>query len=152
MNHARYLEPHERRRAAKLNVEMGDWVIAGSVAGDFAHDLQLGGVDRVGPAVLREVHAVGNAGCVVLLRLGAEPRARRLPCPCIMVRLPQHVAVPDLAGVVRPLWAGRIEPVNSRDDVSDYCAKYVTKEGSWWDLRILGHRRPDFTDFRLTGG
>jgi hypothetical protein len=45
----------------------------------------------------------------------------------------------------------RIEPVNSRDDVADYCAKYVTKEDSWWDVKLLSHRRAqDSTDFKLS--
>jgi hypothetical protein len=36
----------------------------------------------------------------------------------------------------------RIEPVNSRDDVSDYCAKYICKEGAWWNIKLLSHRHP----------
>jgi hypothetical protein len=41
--------------------------------------------------------------------------------------------------------------VNSRDDVSDYCAKYVTKEGSWWNVKLLSHRHPQFaTNFMLS--
>lgn len=36
----------------------------------------------------------------------------------------------------------RIEPVNSRDDVADYCAKYGAKERSWWDGKFLGQRHP----------
>jgi hypothetical protein len=43
----------------------------------------------------------------------------------------------------------RIEPVNSRDDVSDYCAKYVTKENTWWGVNLLGQRHPAFKDFKL---
>ena len=43
----------------------------------------------------------------------------------------------------------RIEPVNSRDDVSDYCAKYVTKEGAWWGVKLVGQRHPAFKDFKL---
>ena len=43
----------------------------------------------------------------------------------------------------------RIEPVNSRDDVADYCAKYVTKEGAWWNVKLIGHRHPAFKDFKL---
>ena len=36
----------------------------------------------------------------------------------------------------------RIEPVNKRDDVADYCAKYACKEGAWWDVkpRVTGTR------------
>jgi hypothetical protein len=53
-------------------------------------------------------------------------------------------------------WIGRygrarIEPVNNNDDVADYCAKYVTKEGSWWNLKLLGQRHPDFENFKLSG-
>ena len=39
--------------------------------------------------------------------------------------------------------------VNSRDDVSDYCAKYVTKEGAWWGIKLVGHRHPAFKEFKL---
>jgi hypothetical protein len=39
--------------------------------------------------------------------------------------------------------------VNSRDDVSDYCAKYVTKEGAWWGVKLVGQRHPVFKDFKL---
>lgn len=34
----------------------------------------------------------------------------------------------------------RIEPVRSYEDVSGYCAKYVTKERSWWDVKLQWHR------------
>ena len=43
----------------------------------------------------------------------------------------------------------RIEPVNSRDDVSDYAAKHVTKEGAWWGVKLVGHRPQAFKDFKL---
>ena len=39
--------------------------------------------------------------------------------------------------------------MNSRDDVADYCAKYVTKEGSWWNVKLLGQRHPAFKNFKL---
>jgi short-subunit dehydrogenase len=35
----------------------------------------------------------------------------------------------------------KTEGVN-RDDVADYCAKYVTKEGAWWKVKLLSHRHP----------
>jgi len=43
----------------------------------------------------------------------------------------------------------RIEPVNNRDDVADYCAKYVTKENAWWNVNLFGQRHPAFKDFKL---
>ncbi len=46
----------------------------------------------------------------------------------------------------------RIEPVNSREDVSDYSAKYVTKAGAWWNVKLVGHRHPEFAEgFKLSG-
>jgi hypothetical protein len=32
----------------------------------------------------------------------------------------------------------RIEPVNSAEDVTGYCAKYVTKESAWWNFKLHG--------------
>jgi hypothetical protein len=41
--------------------------------------------------------------------------------------------------------------VNSRDDVADYCAKYVCKEGAWWNVKLLSHRHPqNSTTFSLS--
>jgi hypothetical protein len=37
----------------------------------------------------------------------------------------------------------RIEPVRSVMDVTSYCAKYVTKEGAWWNVAIV---TPDLFD------
>jgi len=34
----------------------------------------------------------------------------------------------------------RIEPVRRYEDVSGYCAKYVTKERAWWNVRLQWHR------------
>lgn len=34
----------------------------------------------------------------------------------------------------------RIEPVRNQGDVSDYCSKYVTKEGAWWNVNLQWHR------------
>ncbi len=31
----------------------------------------------------------------------------------------------------------RIEPVNSRGDVTSYCSKYVTKHGAWWNVKLV---------------
>ena len=43
----------------------------------------------------------------------------------------------------------RIEPVNCAMDVSDYCAKYVTKEGAWRAVNLVGYRHPKLKDFKL---
>jgi hypothetical protein len=46
----------------------------------------------------------------------------------------------------------RIEPVSSHEDVSGYCAKYVTKERAWWNVKLQWHRIQTLngTPFRLT--
>ena len=38
----------------------------------------------------------------------------------------------------------RIEPIESRLHVADYCAKHVTKETLHWNIRLLGNRHPLF--------
>jgi hypothetical protein len=57
-----------------------------------------------------------------------------------------HALWADCEGVHRSAihykWKGRygrnrIEPVRSQINVTDYCAKYVTKEGAWWNVRVL---------------
>ncbi len=57
-----------------------------------------------------------------------------------------HALWADCAGVLRKgIWRqwferygrARIEPVNSREDVAGYCAKYVTKERSWWNVKLV---------------
>jgi len=34
----------------------------------------------------------------------------------------------------------RIEPIRSNADVASYCAKYVTKERAWWNVKLQWHR------------
>lgn len=34
----------------------------------------------------------------------------------------------------------RIEPVRNAGDVEDYCSKYVTKAGAWWNVKLQWHR------------
>lgn len=57
-----------------------------------------------------------------------------------------HALWSNCAGVQRSrIWQrwkerygrNRIEPVRSMMDVTSYCAKYVTKEGAWWNVKIL---------------
>jgi hypothetical protein len=41
----------------------------------------------------------------------------------------------------------------SGDAVSDYRARYVTKEGAWWNVKLLSHRHPQFeTQYVLSSG
>ena len=57
-----------------------------------------------------------------------------------------HALFSDTMGVKRQaVWAkwfekygrNRIEPIRSKSDVASYCSKYVTKEGAWWNVKIL---------------
>lgn len=34
----------------------------------------------------------------------------------------------------------RIEPVRGKGDVAGYCAKYCTKHGVWWNVKLQWHR------------
>lgn len=60
-----------------------------------------------------------------------------------------HALWADTGSVFRKLaWSewfqrygrARIEPVRSYNDVSAYCAKYVTKERAWWNVKLQWHR------------
>lgn len=35
----------------------------------------------------------------------------------------------------------KVEPVKCLGDVVDYCSKYVTKEGAWWNVCLQWHHR-----------
>lgn len=57
-----------------------------------------------------------------------------------------HALWADCEGVFRKkIWEAwftrygrnRVEPVLSKADVADYCSKYVTKEGAWWNVRLV---------------
>lgn len=60
-----------------------------------------------------------------------------------------HALWADAGSVFRKeVWAAwferygraRIEPVRRYEDVASYCAKYVTKERAWWNLKLQWHR------------
>jgi hypothetical protein len=150
MNNARNLEPEMRLKAAQLNVEMGDWVH--SLAPwqvishlTFAWEASFDSGRRCYEKFMRtEMRGVsyfyaleqnpGRDGC----------HAHALWCDCKNMRRTE----------IWDKWfhrygRARIEPVNSRDDVADYCAKYVAKENAWWNVKLLNQRHPANVDFKL---
>ncbi len=57
-----------------------------------------------------------------------------------------HALLSDTLGVQRKeVWRkwfekygrNRIEPIKSSSQVSSYCAKYLCKEASWWNVKVL---------------
>jgi len=150
MNQARNLEPQNRVRAARLNVEMGDWV----------HSLAPWQVDsHMTFSWEASIHSAQRCyekfmwtelrGVSYFYALEQNPardgyHAHALWCDCL------NMSRRDIWQVwFKRYGRARIEPVNNRDDVADYCAKYVTKEGSWWNVNLLGGRHPAFKDFKL---
>ncbi len=82
--------------------------------------------------------------------LEQNPGRDGYPCPCAVVRLQEQMRRTEIwEKWFHRYGRARIEPVNSRDDVADYCAKYVTKESAWWNVKLLGQRHPAFKDFKL---
>jgi hypothetical protein len=74
-----------------------------------------------------------------------------------------HALWADCEGVQRSsIWdkwhehygRNRIEPVRSQNDVTDYCSKYVTKEGAWWNVKIVSpllfHRAQKISGANIT--
>lgn len=150
MNAARYIEPVDRLKAAELAVAMGDWVHSLAPWQVIAHltfawEASVWSAQRCYEKFMkREMWGVSyfyaleqNPG-----RDGFHVHA--LWCDC-------------KSKSRRDLWQkwfsrygrNRIEPVNCAMDVSDYCAKHVTKEGAWWAVNLVDHRHPKLKDFKL---
>jgi len=143
MNNARNIEPTLRIKAAQLNIEIGDWVH--SLAEwqvishlTFAREASIWSAQRCYEKFMRtEMRGVSYFYALEQNHARDGYHAHALWCDC--------------KGKSRKrIWRtwferygrNRIEPVNSRDDVSDYCAKYVCKEGAWWNVKLLSHRHP----------
>jgi hypothetical protein len=144
MNQARYLEPVDRVKAAQLNVEMGDWVHSLAPWQVIAHltfawEASVWSASRCYEKFMRsELRGVSyfyaleqNPG-----RDGHHVHALWVDCKNL-----------KRSDIWREWFArygrNRIEPVRSPGDVADYCAKYVTKEGAWWNVKLLSHRHPE---------
>jgi hypothetical protein len=152
MNKARYIEPKDRVKAAELAVEMGNWVHSLAPWQVIAHltfqwEASVWSAQRCYEKFMRsELRGVSYFYAIEQnpARDGNHIHALWVEC--------KHVRRSE----IWEKWCdrygrNRIEPVNSRDDVSDYCAKYVTKEGAWWNVKLVGQRHPQFGEFRLVG-
>jgi hypothetical protein len=152
MNNARNIEPEMRLKVAQLHVEMGDWVHSLAPWQVISHltfrwEASIWSASRCYEKFMRtELRGVSyfyalepNPG-----RDGYHAHALWVDC--------KNLRRSDIWRTwFKRYGRNRIEPVNSRDDVSDYCAKYVTKEGSWWNVKLLSHRHPQFaTNFMLS--
>jgi hypothetical protein len=150
MNLARWIEPADRLKAAELRVAMGDWVH--SLAPwqvishmTFAWEASIWSAQRCYEKFMR----TEMRGVSFFYALEQNPgrdgfHVHALWVDCLNMRRTE----------VWDKWfhrygRARIEPVNSRQDVSDYVAKYVTKENAWWGVKMLQHRMPAFKDFKL---
>lgn len=151
MNNARNIEPDLRVKPAQLNVAMGDWVH--SLAPwqvishlTFAWEASAASAQRCYEKFMRSE----LRGVSYFYALEQNPGRDGFHVHALWV---------DCKNLKRSeIWRewfhrygrARIEPVNNRDDVADYCAKYVTKEGAWWNVKLLGGRHPDAVNFKLS--
>ena len=151
MNKARKLEPEDRLKVAQLNVQMGDWVHSLAPWQVISHmtfswEASIDSAQRCYEKFMR----TEMRGVSYFYALEQNPsrdgyHVHALWCDCLNKSR-------------REVWQSwfnrygraRIEPVNNRDDVADYCAKYVAKERSWWNVKLLGTRHPGFADFKLS--
>ena len=153
MNKARKLEPEDRLKVAALNVQMGDWVHSLAPWQVISHmtfswEASIESAQRCYEKFMR----TEMRGVSYFYALEQNPNrdgfhVHALWCDCLNKSR-------------REVWQSwfkrygraRIEPINNRDDVADYCAKYVSKERSWWNVKLLGTRHPEFANFKLSGG
>lgn len=145
MNTGRNIEPDLRLKAAQLNIEMGDWVYSLAPWQVISHltfswEASIWSAQRCYEKFMR----TEMRGVSYFYALEQNPgrdgyHAHALWCDC-KGKSRQHVWRSWFERYGR----NRIEPVNNRDDVADYCAKYVCKEGAWWNVKLLSHRHPHF--------
>jgi len=146
MNNARNVEPDLRFKAAQLNIEMGDWVHSLAPWQVIAHltfswEASIASAMRCYEKFMR----TKMRGVSYFYALEQNPgrdgyHVHALWCDC-KSKSRQHTWRTWFERYGR----NRIEPVNNQDDVADYCAKYVCKEGAWWNVKLLGDRHPQFT-------
>jgi len=150
MNSARYAEPDLRLKAAQMQVTMGDrvhslapWRVISHMT--FAWEASIWSAQRCYEKFMR----TEMLGVSYFYAIEKNPG-----------RDGHHLHglwVDCLNRCRKEIWRvwfdrygrARIERVNTRDDVSDNCAKYVTKEGAWSGVNLLGQRHPAFKDFKL---
>jgi hypothetical protein len=150
MNNARNMELEQRLKIAQLNIEMGDWVHSLAPWQVISHmtfswEASIDSARRCYEKFMR----TEMRGISYFYALEQNPgrdghHVHALWCDCKNMRRTE----------IWDKWfhrygRARIEPVNSRDDVADYCAKYVTKENSWWNVKLFAQRHPAFKDFKL---
>lgn len=150
MNGARNMEPEQRLKAAQMNIEMGDWVhglapwqVISHLT--FAWEASVWSAQRCYEKFMR----TELRGVSYFYALEQNPGRDGFHVHALWVDCQNRCR--------RDIWRewfhrygrNRIEPVNSRDDVADYCAKYVTKEGAWWDVKLLDQRHPRNVNFKL---
>ena len=153
MNSARNIEPDLRMKAAQLNVEMGDWmhslapwqVISHMT---FAWEASVWSAQRCYEKFMRKE----MWGVSYFYALEQNPGRDGFHVHALWCDCKNKSRRATWRAWFERYGRARIEPVNNRDDVADYYAKYVTKEGAWWNVKLLGQRHPGFVDFKLSNG
>jgi hypothetical protein len=143
MGNARNLESDLRLKAAQFNIEKGDWIRSLAPWQVISH-LTCSSEASIWSAQRRyeKFMRMGMRGVSYFYALEQNPgrdgyHAHTLWCDC-------------KGKSRRTVWKtwfdrygrNRVEPVNNRDDVADYCAKYVCKEGAWRNVKLLSHHHP----------
>jgi hypothetical protein len=150
MNNARNLEPEMRLKAAQQNIVIADWVYSLAPWQVISHltfswEASISSAQRCYEKFMR----TEMRGVSYFYALEQNPcrdgfHVHSLWCDC---KAKSRKAVWETW--FNRYGRARIEPINNRDDVVDYCAKYVCKENAWWDVKLLSHRHPGFRDFKL---
>jgi hypothetical protein len=153
MNKARKIEPEGRLKVAQLNVEMGDWVYGLAPWQVISHmtfswEASIDSAQRCYEKFMRtEMWGVSYFYALEQNPARDGYHVHALWCDCL------NKSRKEIWGRWFDRYGrARIEPINNRDDVADYCAKYVAKERSWWNVKLLGSRHPAMANFKLSGG
>ena len=142
---SRHLEPEDRHRNERINIEMGDWVDGLAKWQCVAHltfrwEASVWSCERVykkfmraGRPGLPSMHWVSHFYALEHNPSRDGFHVHALWCDCL------HLQRSEVwRNWFHRYGRNRIEPVRNKDDVADYVAKYVTKEGAWWDVHLSG--------------
>jgi hypothetical protein len=144
MNRARHIRPELRHKTADYQIQLSDWVQSVApweifVTMTYRWEASSGSAAKCFEKFMRqEMRGISYFYVVEQNPDGVGHHVHAVWCDCgDRLRTEIWQKWYERYGI------NRIEPIHSRENVTDYCAKHVTKETLHWNIRLLGNRRPN---------
>ena len=150
MNNDRNLEPEMRLKAAQLNVGMGDWVHSFAPRQLIAHLMfEWAASFDSGRRCYEKFMRTETRGVSYFYALEQNPGRDGCHAHALWRDCKNRRCTEIWDKLFHRHGRARIESVNSRDDVADYCVKYAAKENAWWNVKLLKQCHPANKVFKL---